>query len=273
MDTNLLMEAVNKNLEQVPQELKQLKTGDEISFYHSLQDKKIIYSSLDELKNVLKFVMIKIGLRSDNWPSDEEKGVLIDHIIKEYGGHTCKEIKLAFEMAIAGKLTEYNSKGNLVTVDAKCYENFSCLYFSQIMNAYRIWAQETYKMVAQKPIVGVENKKEMTDSDMENWVKETSLVATEISKLFLIPIEIYEWLLKMKKLKVSKDEREEILKQAINIREQQLSDSIGRDAEKELSEFIYMKKKGEFKDKEALVIKNISKRIAVLNYFKNDSNK
>ena len=65
-----------KNSVQVQQELRQLKTGEEIKFCEALEGRKIINSSLDELKNVLKFCMIKIGLRSASFPAEEEKAVL-----------------------------------------------------------------------------------------------------------------------------------------------------------------------------------------------------
>lgn len=79
--------------------------------------------------------MVKVGLRATNFPNALEKEILLKHIQENYGGHTVAEIRLAFEMAIAGKLE----------VDANCYENFSCLYFSNVMNAYRKWAKEEYK--------------------------------------------------------------------------------------------------------------------------------
>lgn len=98
----------------VKQELTEQKSG------------KIDQAPEKELKGVLKYVMVKIGLRAANWPSDEEKGVLLMHIIEHYGNNTIEDIKTAFDLAITGQ-TE---------VDANCFENFSCLYFSKIMNAY-----------------------------------------------------------------------------------------------------------------------------------------
>lgn len=101
---------------------------------------KIKIAPLDDLRVVLRYAMVKIGLRSENWPKAEEKTMLFQHIIENYGNHTCEEIRLAFDMAIAGKLN----------VDPVCYENFSCLYFSQVMNAYRAWSAEIYKQL--KPV-------------------------------------------------------------------------------------------------------------------------
>lgn len=65
-------------------------------------------------------------------PDDLEKIFLMSFIREYYGGHTAAEIRLAFEMAVTGKLD----------VDPVCYENFSCAYFGSILNSYRIWASE-----------------------------------------------------------------------------------------------------------------------------------
>lgn len=120
------------------QELQKLKTGEEIGLVKAINNEIIKHSPIENIKQVLRLVMIKIGLRANNWPSEEEKVVLIDHIYENFGGHTPEEIRLAFEMAIAGKL-------ELKPDDVKCYENFSCAYFSTIMNAYRLWASQAYK--------------------------------------------------------------------------------------------------------------------------------
>lgn len=89
--------------------------------------------------------MVKVGLRAKNWPTDEEKVILLDHIFENYGGNRVDEIKLAFDLAIAGKL-------DLDYKDVVCYENFSCLYFSTIMNAYRQWAVLQNQQIQKKEL-------------------------------------------------------------------------------------------------------------------------
>lgn len=113
--------------------------------------------------------MMKIGLRANNWPLEEEKLLLIQHIVENYGNRTAGEIKLAFDMAMTGKLA----------VDVNHFENFSCLYFSSIMNAYRIWAEVVYKK-GEKFIV-IENK-----PDIEQIEKEyQDFLKTDIAKRFI----------------------------------------------------------------------------------------
>lgn len=117
-------------------ELKGLKTGEENKFIKALESKKIKDCSHEEIKEVLRYVMIKIGLREKNLPNDIEKLVLIEHIVQEFGGHHLQEIRLAFDLAIARK----------IEAEVNCYENFSCLYFSNIMFAYRKWSSGTYEL-------------------------------------------------------------------------------------------------------------------------------
>lgn len=118
------------------QELKPSKIGE---FAIAIQSPKICaLTNLEPLTNALKYVMMLLGMRANNLPNDHEKAYLIKHIHTNYGGHTPAEIKLAFELAVAGKLP-------IDISEVKCYENFSCLYFSTIMNAYRVWAKEKYR--------------------------------------------------------------------------------------------------------------------------------
>lgn len=97
--------------------------------------------NVEPIKAALRFSMVLVGLRAANFPNEEEKLVLIEYIKKYYGGHTAAEIKLAFEMAVAGKLD---------IEQVSCYENFTPLYFSSIMNAYREWAKAESKGVKEE---------------------------------------------------------------------------------------------------------------------------
>jgi hypothetical protein len=129
----LKQEETRLNQAPAKQESRELKTGNPLVV--ALQSPKIITATAEDISQALRYVMVKVGLRATNFPNALEKEILLKHIQENYGGHTVAEIRLAFEMAIAGKLE----------VDANCYENFSCLYFSNVMNAYRKWAKEEYK--------------------------------------------------------------------------------------------------------------------------------
>lgn len=120
----------------VPIESKRPPSGSENLFVQARSSGIIAIAYLEDIKGALRYAMVKVGLRANNFPVEEEKAVLIDHIITNYGGHTTAEIRLAFNMAINGEL-------ELTIDDVNCYENFSCLYFSKIMNAYRKWSHYT----------------------------------------------------------------------------------------------------------------------------------
>lgn len=138
------------------------KNGEpERQFEAAVAEKKIKFVSQDEIKAALRYAMIKIGLRASNFPKDEEKALLIHHIIEHYGNHTCGEIRLAFDLAITGRLG----------IEANCYENFSCLFFSSIMGAYRKWAAAEWEVLKNKQAED-EEIKIYTDEENDEKLRE-----------------------------------------------------------------------------------------------------
>lgn len=139
----------------------------------------------EKLKEVLRLVFVKVGLRAANFPKDEEKAVLHAHILSNYGNHKASEILLAFEMAMDGKLD----------AEINHYENFSCLYFSQIMNAYRKWAADAYRQnVKETPMI--ENKETWSDKTMEEWYAATAKQVKEGTlALSLVSVQLSEWMI------------------------------------------------------------------------------
>lgn len=125
------------NSELLPQESKQLKSSDEKNFEIARMSLEVTKLPEEALREVLRYCMVKVGLRATNFPEGAEKTLLLNHIYNNYGNHTPEEIRLAFDLALSAKL-------GLDTSDIKCYESFSCLYFSTIINAYRIWAAQVH---------------------------------------------------------------------------------------------------------------------------------
>ena len=150
-------------LEQAKPEPTRQRTGDDLALQTAILSPLIRESSLEQLSGSLRLIMVKIGLRAQNWPTNEEKAVLVDHILTHFGGHRVDEIRLAFEMAINGKL-EFK-QGESV----QCYENFSCIYFSSVMNAYRKWSSEAFKSLpTEKPV----EQKIFTQEELEDGQRE-----------------------------------------------------------------------------------------------------
>jgi hypothetical protein len=254
-----------KNSVQVQQEFKKPVLGDELGLMTAIENTKINKSSVEEIKQVLRLTLIKIGLRSQNWPSDEEKLVLIEHIIKNYGNHTCEEIKLAFDMAIGGRLD----------VEVNCYENFSCLYFSNIMNAYRHWANEAYRHLPEKNNQQIENvPRETSDEEMAQWIMDWKYKVKEINNPIMIPPMFYDWLVEKGMINLTKEEKREILMtQAVAVRIYNLVELSKQEGEhgesrKQLNDFNTMRNAGVIEGIEIERLKEIAKKIAVFDYLK-----
>lgn len=96
----------------------------------ALKAPKIGDATEEDLKNCLRYVFALVGIRGQNLPVDEEKEFLHQYIRAHYGEHSADEIRMAFDLAVQGKLD----------VDARTFENFSVAYFASIMNAFRHWA-------------------------------------------------------------------------------------------------------------------------------------
>lgn len=157
-----------KNSALQTQELKPCVIGeDEKKFTIALASKIVKDSSFDEVKEVLRYVMMKVGIRSQNLPNDIEKLVLYEHILENYGGHRIEEIKIAFNMAISGKL-EFNEGESVIP-----YENFSCLYFSTIMNAYERWASSVHRVVVE-PTLPKPEQRIFSQDELDNAAREAA---------------------------------------------------------------------------------------------------
>lgn len=131
----------------MPQEWKHLGSGNAIAIQQAQSTNSLRVRNEEDIKEVLRYSMLLVGLRGNNLPTEEEKFVLTNFVRSNFGNQTPEEIKIAFEMAVAGKLQ----------VDAKCYENFSCEYFGRIMNAYLEFARQEIKNLP-KPIEQVKEK-------------------------------------------------------------------------------------------------------------------
>lgn len=168
--------------------------------------------------------MLKVGLRANNIPADIEKQVLIDHLVTHYGNHTHEEIKLAFDLAITGKLD----------VDPNCFENFSCVYVSRILNAYRSWAAKTYKSVVkekQKEPV----KEELSDIVwQEMWNKVSMEVRTKNLPYFAVYESLFEWSKKQGMIEKSGLKKADFLKMAVDKKIEELTEMYHNDKSAEI---------------------------------------
>jgi hypothetical protein len=215
----------------------------------------------NDLLGALQYAMAKVGLRASNLPNKEETALLLSHIIREYGGHTGAEIRLAFDLALAGKLE---------LREVSCFENFSCLYFSTIMNAYRLWAKEQYKSLHTEPDE-LGGQELLSDQSMAEWLRDLSeKVRAGGYPVHYIPLQLYDWLTSKKMLDPVPSTKWAYLDKALDYRQGELADLCQKENtdgnRKKLSAFIEMRAAGFLTGPETLVVKNLSKKMIVFDY-------
>lgn len=193
-----------QNLALQQQRSQDLKPStNENRFVESIKQPKIKDCDINDFKGVLRACILKVGIRSQNLPSAEEWAVLQSHALLNYGNHTCAEISLAFDMAITGKLE----------VEANAFESFSCLYFSNIMNAYRVWANQVafYKEREKQPEQLQLNAPHMTDDELIQLAKD---VWNNTKNFAFLPVKAYGALGRKGLLNLSEEEKAVIRSQA-----------------------------------------------------------
>lgn len=247
---------------QVPpkQELMPQKIGNpEDRLIVAVRDNKISKGDIGDVKNTLKQIMVKIGLRAQNWPISPEKEVLIAHVVGNFGNHTHSELLLAFDMAIAGTLD----------VEVNCFENFSCLYFSNIMNAYRAWAEQAYRQnqTTIEPKALPEPKEDLSDQAMEDWLKDHQERKMAVE---FMPLMLYDWCIKTERFAPTPAVKKDYLVRAVEYRQSKLSEALNSQMTVEnrnaLSQFMAMKEKGEFTGPEIEILKSLAKKMILYDY-------
>lgn len=242
--------------------MKPLKSGDEERFMVARRDIPIVNGELEYLKEVLRLVMLKVGIRANNIPDDSEKAILIEHILTNYGNHTPQEIKLAFDMAIGGKL-------DLDEKDVTAYENFSCLYFSKIMNAYRKWASQTHNQFKKDYPKMIEEKKTLSDEEKAEWICDWK--SMDEVNIGLIPLLFYEFLDTKKIINLTAKQKNKYLELAVKQVKSKLLEDIAiiknNDPYVAYNSFENMEKSGFTGELKGRVL-NQAKRLIVFDYLK-----
>lgn len=187
-------------MEQAKQGLQEPKLGASQELNLAISMNRIRNSHISELDNVLRRVFIKVGLRAANFPTAEESALLGEHIFEQYGNHTTSEIRLAFDMAVAGKL-------DIDENDVVCYESFSCLYFSKIMNSYRRWAREQIKYIPVEQPVALPIEKQSASESVKFWFNEWKESKTKNYFLFSQFTKVYDVLVANNKINISNLEK------------------------------------------------------------------
>lgn len=274
METDKILTVINQiTVSKETQEVTTWKptvNGEQDAFTEALKQRPLVKSTVENIKDVLKIGMLKVGLRGKNLPSDIERDILIDHLLSHYGNHTPAEIKLAFDLAVAGKLDDRNTKGEPIDLEVNCYENFSCLYLSKILNAYRRWARDNYTQLKKEQPLMIAEPKEIPPIEMIEWINEWSK-KTDIN-VDLIPLCFYDFMVTTDMIEVSKQMKWDYWNKAIQAVKTELSMEIPAckttDALKLFSEFETMEKDKMFSPKIHSRLENKSKKLIIFDYFR-----
>lgn len=217
---------------------------------------KFAQISIDDQDKVIRYCIILVGVRAKNIPVKEEIDVLFEFITKNFGNHTPEEIKMAFNMAVSGRLT----------VDSNCYENFSCEFFGRIMSAYRKWAQNEIKQIPEEKEV---QKLIAPPADWSNFWQDCVQAASEGTiETKIVPAALYEWLVEKKYLQLDIPERKQLFLKARNGYQTELGIKAGFGQLKgqEIIEYDILKNNLELPDELHLRISNRAKVMACKQY-------
>lgn len=116
---------------------------------------KIMNSSTEDIKSVLKKIFLLLGLNDSDIPDDEEKEVMIEFLFDQWGQrYTMMEILLAVKWGISG----------FTDVDSSLYKKrFSPAFLSRFMQPYDMKKRQLNKLAKPAPVQPPVEKEEYSD--------------------------------------------------------------------------------------------------------------
>jgi hypothetical protein len=243
---------IQKHLSQLPQannEWLPLKSGliadNEIA--EAFKGDKLNLVSPVTLRENLAYIFTLLGLTK--YPDKEEMIVIEDFIRTSYPLFTVQEFRIAFKMAVQGKLdctTEH-------------YEKFSPKFIGQVMAAYTKKAVEVRKMI--KPILSEIEAPKLSDEDIVSFTQKEWLESpkNDFNKVFNAD-RVFAILLRQGKLKFEPSEMLNIINLVREDNLLKLNKLYGQDAK----EFSKKLKDDNFIDTQC-------KKLALVKYFENIS--
>jgi len=215
---------IQKHLTQLPQaknEWMPLQNGyivdNEIA--EAFKGNKLNLVSPVTLKENLAYIFTLLGFTK--YPDTQEMIVIEDFIRTSYPLFTIEEFRLAFKMAVQGKLD----------CSTEHYEKFSPKFIGQVMAAYTKKALEVRKMI--KPIVKEIEPPKLTDEQIVSFTQNEWLESpkNDFNKVFNAD-KVFSILLKQGKLKFQEHEMLEIINLVREDNLQKMNKLFGLDAKK-----------------------------------------
>ena len=232
-------------LPQVNNEWQPLKSGLIVDneIVNSFNGDKLNLVSPIILRENLAYIFTLLGFK--NYPDKEEMIIIEDFIRTSYPLYTIQEFRIAFKMAVQGKLD----------CSTDHYEKFSPKFIGQVMLAYTKKANEIRKNL--KPIVKEIEPPKLTDEQIVSFTKKEWLESArnDFNKVFNAD-KVFEILLKQGKMTFEPEEMLQIIKTVRLDNQYRLKKLYGQDAK----EFNKLMKDDKFVDTQC-------KKLALKKYF------
>jgi hypothetical protein len=195
------------------------------------------------LKENLAYIFTLLGFTK--YPDTQEMVVIEDFIRTSYPLFTVEEFRLAFKMAVQGKLD----------CSTEHYEKFSPKFIGQVMSAYTKKALEVRKMI--KPIINEIEPPKLSDDDIVSFTQKEWLESAknDFNKVFNAN-KVFAILLKQGKLKFEEHEMLQIIRMVREDNLMKMNKLIGLDAK----DFSKKLKDDDFIDTQC-------KKLALVKYF------
>lgn len=195
------------------------------------------------LKENLAYIFTLLGFTK--YPDTQEMVVIEDFIRTSYPLFTVEEFRLAFKMAVQGKLD----------CSTEHYEKFSPKFIGQVMSAYTKKALEVRKMI--KPIINEIEPPKLSDDDIVSFTQKEWLQSAknDFNRVFNAN-KVFDILLKQGKLKFEPDEMLQIIRMVREDNLMKMNKLVGLDAK----EFSRKLKDDDFIDTQC-------KKLALVKYF------
>ena len=195
---------IQKHLTQLPQagnEWMPLQSGFIVdnAIAEAFKGNKLNLVSPITLKENLAYIFTLLGFTK--YPDTQEMVVIEDFIRTSYPLFTVEEFRLAFKMAVQGKLD----------CSTEHYEKFSPKFIGQVMSAYTKKAIEVRKMI--KPIINEIQPPKLSDDDIVSFTQKEWLESAknDFNKVFNAN-KVFAILLKQGKLKFEEHEMLQIVR-------------------------------------------------------------
>ena len=195
------------------------------------------------LKENLAYIFTLLGFTK--YPDTQEMVVIEDFIRTSYPLFTVEEFRLAFKMAVQGKLD----------CSTEHYEKFSPKFIGQVMSAYTKKALEVRKMI--KPIINEIEPPKLTDEQIVSFTQKEWLQSAknDFNRVFNAN-KVFDILLKQGKLKFEEHEMLQIIRMVREDNLMKMNKLVGLDAK----EFSKKLKDDDFIDTQC-------KKLALVKYF------